>query len=178
VFFFSRSHLHKVGNVIKQRENLVVSTPQFFHDRFRIDVRLESTATAIDRNRKVVTYKTNAGAVTELEVGVVSSIYIFFNQINFHQFNTARNHCSTMSCYLQPVHRRLCRRFRVCSATACLHCALFQTPIDSSSSSTRIKPNAPVLSVESVFLFERLHMRVYDSLKQRSRWWLHRTGDC
>jgi NADPH-dependent 2,4-dienoyl-CoA reductase/sulfur reductase-like enzyme/rhodanese-related sulfurtransferase len=51
-----------VGNVITDEEDLLVASPALFEDRFRIDVRTESLATAIDRTRRQV-------AVTDLKTG-------------------------------------------------------------------------------------------------------------
>ncbi|GAE22173.1 NADH dehydrogenase [Bacteroides pyogenes JCM 10003] len=43
-----------IGGVIEEREKLFVQTAEGFSTRFRIDVRTESEATAIDRSRKTV----------------------------------------------------------------------------------------------------------------------------
>ena len=51
-----------VGNVITEEEDLLVASPQLFRDRFRIDVRTQSLATAIDPKRRQV-------SVTDLNTG-------------------------------------------------------------------------------------------------------------
>jgi NADPH-dependent 2,4-dienoyl-CoA reductase/sulfur reductase-like enzyme len=43
-----------VGNVIKKEEHLLITTPELFHNRFRIDVRLNSEVVRIDRDAKTV----------------------------------------------------------------------------------------------------------------------------
>jgi len=48
---------YHIGGVIKERERLLVSTPQLFRDRFRIDVRTRTEALRIDRENKRVVLK-------------------------------------------------------------------------------------------------------------------------
>ncbi len=43
-----------IGHVIESRDNLLMTTPEVFRDRYRIDVRLMSEVTAIDRQNKMV----------------------------------------------------------------------------------------------------------------------------
>jgi NADPH-dependent 2,4-dienoyl-CoA reductase/sulfur reductase-like enzyme/rhodanese-related sulfurtransferase len=46
-----------VGNVIKKEEHLLIATPELFHQRFRIDVRLNSEVVHIDRTAKTIQIK-------------------------------------------------------------------------------------------------------------------------
>ncbi len=46
-----------IGDVIKKKEDLVLQTPESFKERFNVDVRILSEATAIDPNAKIVTVK-------------------------------------------------------------------------------------------------------------------------
>jgi NADPH-dependent 2,4-dienoyl-CoA reductase/sulfur reductase-like enzyme/rhodanese-related sulfurtransferase/TusA-related sulfurtransferase len=46
-----------VGNVIKEREQLELMTPETFFDRFNIDVRINHEAISINRNTKKITIK-------------------------------------------------------------------------------------------------------------------------
>lgn len=48
---------YHVGDVIKSRESLLVSTPEMMRQRFNIDVRVENEAVKIDRDKKTVTVK-------------------------------------------------------------------------------------------------------------------------
>ena len=43
-----------IGHVIKNRDNLLLTTPEVFKQRYRIDVRVMSEVTAIDRQNKIV----------------------------------------------------------------------------------------------------------------------------
>ena len=43
-----------IGNVIDDRDNLLVTTPKALKERYRIDVRIHSEVTAIDRQRKEI----------------------------------------------------------------------------------------------------------------------------
>ena len=43
---------YHVGDVIKSRESLLVSTPEMMRQRFNIDVRVENEAVKIDRDKK------------------------------------------------------------------------------------------------------------------------------
>ena len=45
------------GNVIKERERLLIQSPESFHRRFNVDVRISSEVTAINRKKKTVTVK-------------------------------------------------------------------------------------------------------------------------
>jgi NADPH-dependent 2,4-dienoyl-CoA reductase/sulfur reductase-like enzyme/rhodanese-related sulfurtransferase len=53
-----------VGNVIAEEKNLLVASPQMFRDRFRIEVRTNTEAVAIDRARRTVTLRDVAGGET------------------------------------------------------------------------------------------------------------------
>ena len=44
-----------VGNVIADEKSLLVASAALFRDRFRIEVRTETEATAIDRKRRMLT---------------------------------------------------------------------------------------------------------------------------
>ena len=46
-----------IGNVIKNREQLELMTPETFYERFNIDVRVKHEATVIDRSNKQITIK-------------------------------------------------------------------------------------------------------------------------
>ena len=46
-----------IGGAIKEKANLTLQTPQSFRARFRIDVRVQNEATAIDPDSKTVTVK-------------------------------------------------------------------------------------------------------------------------
>ena len=46
-----------IGGEIKERTALTLQTPESFHARFHVDVRVQSEVTAIDRERKTVTVK-------------------------------------------------------------------------------------------------------------------------
>ena len=46
---------YHVGDVIKSRESLLVSTPEMMRQRFNIDVRVENEAVKIDRDKKTMT---------------------------------------------------------------------------------------------------------------------------
>ncbi|MEI6602380.1 MAG: DsrE/DsrF/DrsH-like family protein [Clostridia bacterium] len=50
-----------IGDVIKDKEKLTLQTPQTFHQRFQVDVRIGSEVTAIDRVAKSVTVKVKDG---------------------------------------------------------------------------------------------------------------------
>ncbi|QEY34977.1 pyridine nucleotide-disulfide oxidoreductase [Caproiciproducens galactitolivorans] len=55
-----------IGGTIRDRERLIVTTPQLLRDRFRIDVRTMSEVVKIDRAKKMVTVKNHAdGTVYE-----------------------------------------------------------------------------------------------------------------
>lgn len=46
-----------IGSVIKDKEELQLQTPESFHDRFNVDVRIHSEATEVDTQAKRVTIK-------------------------------------------------------------------------------------------------------------------------
>jgi NADPH-dependent 2,4-dienoyl-CoA reductase/sulfur reductase-like enzyme len=46
-----------VGGVIEEEENLLLQTPESLHDRFRLDVRINSEVISIDRANKNVKVK-------------------------------------------------------------------------------------------------------------------------
>lgn len=46
-----------IGQIIKERDDLLVQTPEKFKARFKIDVRLNNEVTAIDRKQKLVNVK-------------------------------------------------------------------------------------------------------------------------
>ncbi|MEI2819963.1 MAG: FAD-dependent oxidoreductase [Marmoricola sp.] len=48
---------YHVGGVIEQRGDLLLQTPQSLADRFALDVRVNTEAVAIDRDRKIVTVR-------------------------------------------------------------------------------------------------------------------------
>ena len=52
---------YHIGDVIKSRDALLVSTPEMMRDRFRIDVRTGSEAVAIDRKKRTVRVRTADG---------------------------------------------------------------------------------------------------------------------
>jgi NADPH-dependent 2,4-dienoyl-CoA reductase/sulfur reductase-like enzyme len=49
-----------IGGVIKERDKLLVQTPESMKARFNIDVRNNSEVTHIDTNKKIVTVKSSA----------------------------------------------------------------------------------------------------------------------
>jgi len=51
---------YHIGGAIPNRRRLLVQTPESLHRRFRIDIRVNSEVTAIDRARKTVTVDNNA----------------------------------------------------------------------------------------------------------------------
>ncbi len=53
-----------VGGVIEDHEDLLLQTPESLDERFRIDVRISSEVTAIDRERKVVSVREVSGLAT------------------------------------------------------------------------------------------------------------------
>lgn len=58
---------YHVGGVIEQRDALLLQTPESLGARFRIDVRVSTEVTGIDRDRRVVTVRTATGETEELE---------------------------------------------------------------------------------------------------------------
>ena len=54
-----------VGENIKERNKLLVQTPQSLNDRFNIDVRVRSEITGIDANRKTVTVNSKESGIYE-----------------------------------------------------------------------------------------------------------------
>ena len=45
---------YHVGDVIKNRNSLLLMTPELMYERFRIDARVNNEAISIDRNKKLV----------------------------------------------------------------------------------------------------------------------------
>ena len=57
---------YHVGDVIRNRDALLLMTPALMHDRFRVDVRVQNEVLAIDRARKMVQVKNLAdGSIYE-----------------------------------------------------------------------------------------------------------------
>lgn len=56
-----------IGDIIKKRQNLLVTTPDDFRARYAIDVRIFSEVTAIDRSAKTVIVKNLASGETYTE---------------------------------------------------------------------------------------------------------------
>ncbi|MEG0391990.1 MAG: FAD-dependent oxidoreductase [Anaerovoracaceae bacterium] len=54
-----------IGDVIKNREALLLQTPEAMKAKFNIDVRVEHEATAIDPEKKIVRVKTKNGEIQE-----------------------------------------------------------------------------------------------------------------
>jgi len=54
-----------IGDTIKDRENLIIQTPEKFNARFGIDVRVKSEVTAVSTAEKKVTIKTNGTTYEE-----------------------------------------------------------------------------------------------------------------
>ncbi len=52
---------YHVGNVIKTRDALLLQTPEAMHDKFNVDVRVNSEVTSIDRQNKTVSIRETAG---------------------------------------------------------------------------------------------------------------------
>jgi len=50
---------YHIGGVIADRENLLLQTPESFHRRYKVDVRIQSEVLSIDRNAKTVTVQNN-----------------------------------------------------------------------------------------------------------------------
>ena len=46
---------YHVGGVIRNRNSLLLMTPEMMRDRFDVDVRVENEVIAIDREKKIVT---------------------------------------------------------------------------------------------------------------------------
>ncbi|MCY1713599.1 DsrE/DsrF/DrsH-like family protein [Caproiciproducens galactitolivorans] len=53
-----------IGGTIREKERLIVTTPQLLRDRFRIDVRTKSEVVKIDREKKMVTVQNHADGTT------------------------------------------------------------------------------------------------------------------
>jgi NADPH-dependent 2,4-dienoyl-CoA reductase/sulfur reductase-like enzyme/peroxiredoxin family protein/rhodanese-related sulfurtransferase/TusA-related sulfurtransferase len=49
-----------IGETIKDRDKILIQTPESFNARFNIDIRVENEVIAIDRNKKEVTVKNHA----------------------------------------------------------------------------------------------------------------------
>ena len=58
---------YHVGDVIRSRNALLLMTPELMRERFQIDVRVNSEATAIDREKKTVTVKNSQTGETYKE---------------------------------------------------------------------------------------------------------------
>lgn len=56
---------YHISGTIKERDDLLLQTPQSLADRFNVDVRIQSEVTAIDRGRKIVTVRDSAGHMSE-----------------------------------------------------------------------------------------------------------------
>jgi NADPH-dependent 2,4-dienoyl-CoA reductase/sulfur reductase-like enzyme/peroxiredoxin family protein/rhodanese-related sulfurtransferase/TusA-related sulfurtransferase len=56
---------YHIGGVIEQREKLLLQMPGSFNARFRVDVRVNSEVTAIDRGNKTVTISSDGKTTTE-----------------------------------------------------------------------------------------------------------------
>ena len=54
-----------IGDMIKDREDLIIQTPQKFRDRFNVDVRTNSEVTSIDTDGKTVTVRTKESTYKE-----------------------------------------------------------------------------------------------------------------
>ncbi|WP_195510089.1 CoA-disulfide reductase [Clostridium tyrobutyricum] len=54
-----------IGETIKERQRLLVQTPESMHDRFNIDVRVNSEITDVDVNKKIVKVKNKTGKAYE-----------------------------------------------------------------------------------------------------------------
>jgi NADPH-dependent 2,4-dienoyl-CoA reductase/sulfur reductase-like enzyme len=54
-----------IGDMIKDREDLIIQTPQKFRDRFNVDVRTNSEVTSIDTAGKTVTVRTKESTYKE-----------------------------------------------------------------------------------------------------------------
>lgn len=54
-----------IGDTIKDRENLIIQTPQKFKDRFNVDVRINSEVTAINSTDKTITVRHGQETYTE-----------------------------------------------------------------------------------------------------------------
>jgi NADPH-dependent 2,4-dienoyl-CoA reductase/sulfur reductase-like enzyme/peroxiredoxin family protein/rhodanese-related sulfurtransferase/TusA-related sulfurtransferase len=54
-----------IGDTIKERESLIIQTPEKFHKRFAVDVRVRSEAISVDCAAKTVVVRSPQGAVTE-----------------------------------------------------------------------------------------------------------------
>ncbi len=54
-----------IGGAIKDRENLIIQTPQKFKQRFDIDVRIRSEVTGVDVAAKTITVKTDSSIIEE-----------------------------------------------------------------------------------------------------------------
>lgn len=56
---------YHIGEIIRDRDNLIIQTPQKFTARFNIDIRTRSEVVAIDTNKKVVTVKNETSTYIE-----------------------------------------------------------------------------------------------------------------
>jgi NADPH-dependent 2,4-dienoyl-CoA reductase/sulfur reductase-like enzyme/peroxiredoxin family protein/rhodanese-related sulfurtransferase/TusA-related sulfurtransferase len=56
---------YHVGGVIEKRDKLLLQTPESFHARFNVEVRVDSEVTSVDRQLKTVTVRHNGQEYTE-----------------------------------------------------------------------------------------------------------------
>jgi len=56
-----------IGGVIEDKDELQLQTPESFHARFNVDVRVHSEVTAIDTQAKAVTVRNHADGTTYVE---------------------------------------------------------------------------------------------------------------
>lgn len=54
-----------IGDVIEDKGDLTLQTPESFHKRFNVDVRVQSEVTGIDRGQKKVTVRQASGSIYE-----------------------------------------------------------------------------------------------------------------
>ena len=74
IIMFERGHYisfancglpYHIGGVIKERDRLLLQTPEAYHGLYNVDVRIDSEVTAIDRQKKVVTVRSGDKTYTE-----------------------------------------------------------------------------------------------------------------
>ncbi len=56
---------YHIGDVIKDRENLIIQTPEKFKARYDVDVRLHAEVTAVDTEKKQVTVRSGGSEYSE-----------------------------------------------------------------------------------------------------------------
>jgi NADPH-dependent 2,4-dienoyl-CoA reductase/sulfur reductase-like enzyme len=54
-----------IGETIKERQKLIVQTPESMHDRFNIDVRINSEVIDVDVNKNIVKVKSKNKGIYE-----------------------------------------------------------------------------------------------------------------